>query len=214
MQTRLEAEKYNSTVLDLIQNSHYRQAIPLCKRILALSKPSDKSSLATQYFNWGYCCYRQGKYQEAISKYSRVITISPESCEAYNAWGTCLSYLGKYEEAIEKYKEAIRLRPLFPFSYMNWILALLLQNKEEEALKFAKEKFERTSYRTLDLCKVRYRSEILAIEDRLPNVENPNEMKLLMDRFERVKLLLRFIDKVRLVGYSNDWDQDQDQGQG
>jgi len=198
MQTALESDRYHSTVIDLIQNYHYQQAITCCKRSLTLCTPSEKSSLAIQYFNWGYCCYRQGKYQEAIEKYIRVLAITPDSYEPYNAWGTCLSNLGRYDEAIEKYKEAIKLRPSFPFAYLNWILALLLQNKEEEAVAFAKEKFEGTRYRTLDICRVRYKNEILRIEDRLPDVVDADEMKLLVERLERVRSLLQFIDKVKL----------------
>ena len=75
MQTKLDSEQYNTKVLDLIQNSHYQQAIIRCKRSLNLSKSTDKSALATQYYNWGYCCYRQGKYQEAVDVYVKGMEI-------------------------------------------------------------------------------------------------------------------------------------------
>jgi len=198
MEASTEFEQYHNTILSLIQNYHYQQAIACCTRLLSRCKPSERPYFARQYLYWGHCCSHQGKYQEAISKYRQAIALAPDLYEAYIGWGTCLSNMGRYDEAIEKYKEAIELHPSSPFAALNWILALLLQNKEEEAITLAKEQFEKTKYRTLDLCTMRYKNEILKIEDRMPEVTDVNEMKRLNERVERLRLILQFINKVKL----------------
>jgi len=196
MEITLEFERHRTAVINLIQNSHYQQAITCCTRLLSVWKLSENSNLAYQYLYWGHCCCRQGKYHRAIYKYKRVLALAPNLYEAYIGWGTCLSNMGRHNEAIEIYKEATELHPSSPLAYLNWILALLLQNKEEEATALAKEQFEKTKYRTLDVCKIRYRNEISRIEDQVPNVTDRDEMKRLVERVERLRLLLQFINKL------------------
>lgn len=197
MEASPEFERYHNIILSLIQNFRYQQAITNCTRLLPRCKPSEMPDFACQYLYWGHCCSHQGKYQEAISKYARALTLNPDYYEAYIGWGTCLSNMKRYDEAIEKYKEAIKLHPSSPFAALNWILALILQNKEEEAISLAKEKFARTEYRTLDICRVRYRNEIMKIEDRMSEGADADEVKRLNERLDRIKLILQFVDKLK-----------------
>ena len=61
----------------------------------------------------------QGKLEEAIEAYNKVISISPKFADAYNNMGTALKTQGKLEEAIEVFRKALSVQPDHAAVYIN-----------------------------------------------------------------------------------------------
>ena len=55
--------------------------------------------------------YKQGKFQDAIHCFDRVIETEPDHAGAWNGRGICLKELGRYEEAIQCFDKVISLTP-------------------------------------------------------------------------------------------------------
>ena len=55
--------------------------------------------------------YKQGKFQDAIHCFDRVIETDPDHAGAWNGRGICLKELGRYEEAIQCFDKVITLTP-------------------------------------------------------------------------------------------------------
>lgn len=55
--------------------------------------------------------YKQGKFQEAIDCFDRVIEMEPGHYEAWNDKGICLKELGRYEEALQCFDRVLELNP-------------------------------------------------------------------------------------------------------
>ncbi len=81
---------------------------------------------ATSYFKEGALLLRQGKYDEAIKKYTKGLRREPRSAVGYNYLGMAYGY--KYEQLrsldwrqkeIEAFKKAIELDPNFYLPYIN-----------------------------------------------------------------------------------------------
>lgn len=65
------------------------------------------------YFSKGTSLYKDGRFEEAIECYDKVIESDPRNADAYNNKGKALSDLGRYQ-AIRCYKNVIRLNPFYP----------------------------------------------------------------------------------------------------
>jgi len=55
--------------------------------------------------------YKQGKFQEALQSFDRVLEIEPDHAGAWNGRGICLKELGRYEEAIQCFNKVIAINP-------------------------------------------------------------------------------------------------------
>jgi hypothetical protein len=55
--------------------------------------------------------YKQGKFQDAIQCFDRVIESEPDHAGSWNGRGICLKELGRYEEAIQCFDKVIALTP-------------------------------------------------------------------------------------------------------
>jgi len=55
--------------------------------------------------------YKQGKFQEALQAFDRVLEIEPGHAGAWNGRGICLKELGRYEEAIQCFNKVIAINP-------------------------------------------------------------------------------------------------------
>ena len=60
----------------------------------------------------------QGKLEEAIEAYNKVLSIKPDT-DAYYNMGNALKEQGKLEEAVEAYKKAISIKPDYAAAYNN-----------------------------------------------------------------------------------------------
>jgi tetratricopeptide (TPR) repeat protein len=86
----------------------------------------------------GVALQRQGKIDDAIVQFNRVISIDPKSATAYNSIGIALigkaTADGKLDDAILAYRQAIEADPLYPLSYNNLGLALSRQGHVDQAI--------------------------------------------------------------------------------
>jgi len=69
----------------------------------------------------------KGKYDQAISDYTKAIEIDPGHSTAYNNRGVAYGEKGQYDRAISDYTKAIEINPRFAAAYYNRGLAY--QNK-------------------------------------------------------------------------------------
>ena len=66
--------------------------------------------------------FKEKKYEEAITKYEKVITIDPTNCQFNSVIisnkATCLKLLGKKKEALNTLKEALKINPKYGKAYL------------------------------------------------------------------------------------------------
>lgn len=72
----------------------------------------------------------EGKYEEAIECFDKIIELNPAFIKAYNNKGISLSWLSRDEEAIECFDKAIGLNPEDHEAYNNKQLILSKLNKK------------------------------------------------------------------------------------
>lgn len=61
--------------------------------------------------------YKQGKFQEAVECFNRVIEMAPNHANAWTEKGICLKELGRYEEALQCFNRALELDARVPAVY-------------------------------------------------------------------------------------------------
>ena len=128
-------EQINPYLLGAYKLDHgeVQQAGDLAKSMTKDEKGSKRRKEAA--FNlWGNVLYAQGKNDEAIAKYQKVIELDPKFAPAYNNWGTALHAQGRNDEAIAKYQKATDLDPKYAYAYNNWGSVLYAQRKNDEAI--------------------------------------------------------------------------------
>ena len=76
----------------------------------------------------------QGKFDQAISHYSKVLRIKPDHYKAHNNMGVALASQGKLDEAISHYLAALRLNPEDAEAHNNLANVLASQGKFKEAI--------------------------------------------------------------------------------
>ena len=81
----------------------------------------------------------QGKLQEAVESFDKVIELKPDYAAAYSNRGAVLKELGQLEKAVENYNQAIQLQPDLAETYSNRGIAL----QELEQLVEAVESFNK-----------------------------------------------------------------------
>ena len=77
--------------------------------------PHNQLGLVLQY---------QGKSDDAMAQFQRVVGIEPHSWLGYNNIGWVLSAAGKVDQAIANYRHSIELNPRYALAYNNLALAL------------------------------------------------------------------------------------------
>lgn len=59
----------------------------------------------------GDAAYQQGRYEDAVAHFSRVLDSAPSCAEAANGLGKTYQAIGQYEAALTVFERAVRLRP-------------------------------------------------------------------------------------------------------
>ena len=77
----------------------------------------------------------QGKSQERVQAYNRVIQLKPDFAEAYSNRGIALQDLGRLDEALQDYDKAIQLKPDFAEAYSNRGAVLQKLGRLQEAVQ-------------------------------------------------------------------------------
>ncbi len=101
----IEAEKLVNFIFSHLDENEY-------KYVLALNL-------------YGVLLFKNGQYDEAISKFNRAITISPTFIAPYNNWAAVLAKKNDYPGAVMKFMDALRLDPNNATTYVFWCGALL-----------------------------------------------------------------------------------------
>lgn len=83
----------------------------------------------------GLALFNDGKYQEAVVAYKKVIKINPKHLLAHNDLGASYAALGNYHEAIVSYLQATIINPKYDGTYFNLGLAYQEQNRWHEAIE-------------------------------------------------------------------------------
>lgn len=87
--------------------------------ILFLSVSSAYAATAEEYYNSGNSNYKQSKYDEAISDYTKAVARNPNLAQAYNNRGGAYIQKGNYDLAILDCAKAIELQPDYAYAYNN-----------------------------------------------------------------------------------------------
>ncbi len=83
--------------------------------------------------NLGVFLKNQGKLEEAIYHWNRVVEIKPDHEKAFNNLGVAFVRQDKFQEAVDHYERAIQIKPDFADAHNNLGVALQKQGKLEEA---------------------------------------------------------------------------------
>ena len=87
--------------------------------------PHNQLGLVLQY---------QGKSDDAMAQFQRVVGIDPQSWLGYNNIGWVLSANGKVDQAIANYRRSIELNPRYALAYNNLALALGREGLTDQAI--------------------------------------------------------------------------------
>ncbi len=79
--------------------------------------------------------YKDGKYEEAIKYYDKILTGDKKNIDALNKKGECFSALKKYDEAIKCFEEALTIDKSSVLLWNNKGDALFEEKKYEEAME-------------------------------------------------------------------------------
>ncbi|MFB2922295.1 tetratricopeptide repeat protein [Aerosakkonema funiforme] len=90
---------------------------------------------AAEYF--GYAAYREGKYEEAIEYYKKLLTYRTGDIYFYNALAECYKKLNQAEETIKTYQEGIKQHPNSAYLYFLLVISMQDFGMLEEAIELA-----------------------------------------------------------------------------
>ncbi len=77
---------------------------------------------------------KQGRYEEAIKEYEKLIESGAADATTYNNIGVALDSIGRHKDAVEYYLKAIDLDPEYATAYYNLANSLVYLRKYEDAL--------------------------------------------------------------------------------
>ena len=86
------------------------------------------------YINLGLAYFHQGRLDEAILQYQKVLQISPDEADAYNNLGNTFLQQGRVDEAIAHFQKALAIKPDYADAHNNLGSALLQQGRLDEAV--------------------------------------------------------------------------------
>ena len=100
-----------------LQNPRIRILVLIGAFFLGVS--SVYAEIAEEHYNSGNAYYKQGKYDQAISEYTKAIVINPNLAQAYNNRAGAYIHKGNYEQATLDCTKAIELQPDYAYAYNN-----------------------------------------------------------------------------------------------
>jgi protein O-mannosyl-transferase len=85
----------------------------------AAGMPANLAPSADNYVAQSLQAFRNGRYEECISKANSALRLKPADAEAFNNLGACSASLGKWDDAIRYERQALRLKPDFQLAKNN-----------------------------------------------------------------------------------------------
>lgn len=73
----------------------------------------------TQLFKVGVTRFEQGRYEESLQAYDKVIQINEQNAAAWNNRGIDLGLLNKYDEALQSFLKATSINSSFAEAWFN-----------------------------------------------------------------------------------------------
>ena len=137
---------------------------------------------------------RQGKFEEAVALYSKVIELNPQNADAYNNRATANGFREDFVAAISDFTKAIELRPNFAVAYYSRATALGVTGRFDEALADFGKAIEinaRYGQAYADRAKIYYIKK--EYQKSLDDVMKANELGVAADP-EVVESLQKFIE--------------------
>lgn len=101
---------------------------------IPLIMPVFGQDIVDDVFYRGNTLSDQGKYDEAIREYDRVINFNPNIAEAWCNKGVALVNLGKYDAALNALNKAIEIDPQIAEAWNGKGTVLYAQGKYDEAI--------------------------------------------------------------------------------
>jgi protein O-mannosyl-transferase len=86
------------------------------------------------YYNLGLVYFQQGRLDEAILQYQKVLQFHPDETDALNNLGSAFLQQGRVDEAIAYYQKALALKPDSAETHYNLGNALFRQGRTDEAM--------------------------------------------------------------------------------
>ena len=109
-----------------------QQADAIYYQILQV-QPTNNEALGF-YLNFGGSLREQGKLNEAVECYQRVLALCPKFAEMHNDLGIVFCYQGKFTDAIDSFQQALASNPYDAKVYYNLGMAFKIQGKIGEAI--------------------------------------------------------------------------------
>ncbi len=117
-----------------------QQAEEICGQILRIDQ--QHPGYADAQFDLGSLYAGQGRLDEAIECFQRVVQVKPGDASAYYNLGVALGLLERFEEAVAAYRAAIQARPNYPTAHNNLADAFQKQENFEEAIEHYRRAIE------------------------------------------------------------------------
>jgi len=90
---------------------------PVENMLALVVRESAREKLANARRSLGDLFAQQGRFDEAVREYRKLLQIMPDDPSVLNALGIVLGQLGKLDEAIECFNEALRINPQYSRAY-------------------------------------------------------------------------------------------------
>ena len=113
---------YKNLGATLVEKKQYKEANIIYERAIAVN-PEKAADL---YMAWGWALTEAKDYDNAVTKYQKIIRINQCDSKAYNAWGYALykrgenSNVADYSDSILKYQKAVECDVKNTDVYWNW----------------------------------------------------------------------------------------------
>ncbi|MHC4444549.1 MAG: tetratricopeptide repeat protein [Planctomycetota bacterium] len=112
------------------------------------------------YNSLGVYFFFEGRIEESIAQYHKVLRLVPNHDRAHNNLGNSLLEQKQYDKAIQHYMKAVQSNPKYTHAYLNWGAALARQGKYEEAI----DRFDKALELSPDSFKTHYQYGLALVQ--------------------------------------------------
>ncbi|MBW9223743.1 tetratricopeptide repeat protein [Methanothermococcus sp. SCGC AD-155-E23] len=82
----------------------------MISKVFRIFKKKSKDKTVEKWLSEGDILYEQGRYEEALEYFDKVLEINPNCADAWSRKGLTLARLGRYEEAIRCFDKSLSIR--------------------------------------------------------------------------------------------------------
>lgn len=116
-----------------LQQPSVTQAVQTTKNTLSAPLNSTSEN-ETQLFKVGVIRFNQGRYEESLQAYDKVIQIDQQNAAAWNNRGIDLGLLNKYDDALQSFLKATSINSSFAEAWFNVGIAYDIFGEYENAI--------------------------------------------------------------------------------